>query len=62
MTKWRIAVVGIFTVSAVITPPDMLSMIALALPLIVLYATAIMMVRFVEMRQQKKKDSDLCMT
>lgn len=62
LSKWRIAVVAIFAVAALITPPDMLSMIGLAIPLIVLYGLSILMVRFVERRYQKKKDSDLCMT
>ncbi|MBX9977927.1 MAG: twin-arginine translocase subunit TatC [Alphaproteobacteria bacterium] len=48
LEKWRIAVVGIFTLAAVITPPDLLSMIGLALPLILLYGLSILMVRFLE--------------
>ncbi len=49
--KWRLAVVGIFTLAAVITPPDLFSMIALALPLILLYGLSILMVRFLESRK-----------
>lgn len=48
--KWRIAVVVIFAIAALITPPDMLSMIGLAIPLIVLYALSIMMIKFIENR------------
>lgn len=62
ISKWRIAIVAIFVVAALITPPDMLSMIGLAVPLIVLYGLSILMVRSVERRYQKKKDNDLCMT
>lgn len=43
--KWRLAIVAIFTLSAIITPPDILSMIALALPLIFLYGISIFMVK-----------------
>ena len=48
ITKWRFAVVGIFIIAAVITPPDMLSMVGLAIPLIILYGISILMVRWVE--------------
>lgn len=48
--KWRIGVVVIFAVAAIITPPDMLSMIGLAVPLMVLYGLSILMVRVVEKR------------
>lgn len=48
--KWRIAVVAIFTLSAIITPPDIFSMVALALPLILLYGIAIIMVRLSEQK------------
>jgi len=51
-TKWRFAVVGIFSVAAIITPPDILSMIGLAIPLIILYGLSILMVRWVEQRRQ----------
>lgn len=58
--KWRIAVVIIFAVAAIITPPDMLSMIGLAIPLMVLYALSIVMIKIVETR--KKKESTICTT
>ncbi len=48
--KWRLAVVGIFTLAAIITPPDLFSMLALALPLIFLYGVAIVLVRSLERR------------
>lgn len=48
ITKWRIAVVGIFIASAIITPPDILSMVGLAIPLVILYGASILMVRWVE--------------
>lgn len=49
--KWRFAIVGIFIVAAIITPPDILSMIGLAIPLIILYGVSILMVRLVEKRR-----------
>jgi sec-independent protein translocase protein TatC len=38
----RYAVVGIFILAAILTPPDILSQILLALPLLVLYAISIL--------------------
>lgn len=58
---WRIAVVIIFSIAAIITPPDILSMIGLALPLVILYGLSILMVKLIEHRK-KKKDSDTCLT
>lgn len=50
LSKWRVAVVSITALSAIITPPDLFSMIALALPLIVLYGISILMVRLCEQK------------
>jgi sec-independent protein translocase protein TatC len=50
--KWRFAVVGIFASAAIITPPDILSMIGLAIPLIILYGLSILMVVWVEHNSQ----------
>jgi len=55
--KWRIAVLLIFIVAAVITPPDVLSMLGLALPLIILYGLSIIMVTILENYRQRKSQS-----
>lgn len=52
INRWRYAVIGIFIVAAIITPPDILSMIGLAIPLIILYGLSILMVRWIEIRHQ----------
>lgn len=57
---WRIAIVTIFAIAAVITPPDMLSMIGLAIPLMILYGLSIGLVKIVE-RHRDKKDNDECL-
>jgi len=44
----RYAILGIVALSAVVTPPDMFSMISLALPLIVLYEISIWCVKLIE--------------
>lgn len=49
---WRLAVVGIAALAALITPPDVFSMVALALPLILLYGVSILVVRFLERKPQ----------
>lgn len=42
--NWRFVIVGIFSLSAIITPPDVFSMISLAVPLILLYAISILFI------------------
>src|SRR5690606_32477609 len=44
----RYAIVGIFAVSAVLTPPDAISMMIMALPTVALYELSIVAVRWVE--------------
>lgn len=59
--KWRISVVSIFAVAAVITPPDILSMVGLAAPLVVLYGLSIFAVSRIE-KAREKKEAQSCMT
>ena len=47
----RFAIVGIFAVAAVLTPPDALSMIIMALPTALLYELSIFAVAWVEKKQ-----------
>ena len=47
MNSFRYAVVLIFIIAAVLTPPDVLSQILMAIPLIFLYGVSILIVRFV---------------
>ena len=51
--KRRYAIVGIATVAAVLTPPDPLSMIAMAMPTVLLYELAVFAVAYLE-----KKDAE----
>jgi sec-independent protein translocase protein TatC len=48
----RYAIVGILVVAALITPPDPISQIGLALPMYGLYELAILSVRFVQKRRE----------
>ncbi len=52
--KWRIAILIIFVIAAFITPPDILSMLGLALPLIILYGLSIVMVSVLENYRRRK--------
>src|SRR5262249_34476171 len=53
--KRRYAIVGVFAVAAVVTPPDPFSMMSLALPIIVLYEISIWSARFVERRRAERE-------
>lgn len=47
----RYAIVGVFAVAAVLTPPDAFSMLSLAVPLVVLYEISILLVRWTEKKR-----------
>jgi sec-independent protein translocase protein TatC len=47
----KFAIVGVFAVAAVLTPPDPISQIAMAVPLMGLYEVAVQAVRFIERRR-----------
>ena len=49
----RYAIVGVFVVAAVVTPPDPISQTLLALPIILLYEISIWCVRLIERRRNK---------
>ena len=53
--KRRWAIVIAFVVAAILTPPDPLSQIGLALPTIILYEVAIWTARMIEKSQQREK-------
>jgi len=49
--KRRYAIVGAFVAAAILTPPDIISQIGLAVPTILLYEASIISVRFMERRR-----------
>src|SRR5690606_26009134 len=51
--KRRWAIVGVFVVAAVLTPPDVISQFALAVPTLALYEVSIWLVRMVEKEKEK---------
>ncbi|GBD43480.1 Sec-independent protein translocase protein TatC [bacterium HR40] len=54
----RYAIVAAFVVGAVLTPPDVISQISLALPIIALYEVSILMVRFAEKRRREREAAE----
>ncbi len=56
--KRRYAVVIIFIVAAVLTPPDIFSQISLAVPLLVLYEISIFSCRLVEKRRAEREAAE----
>ncbi|MCX8101673.1 MAG: twin-arginine translocase subunit TatC [Geminicoccaceae bacterium] len=51
----RYAIVGVFVFAAIITPPDVISQIGLAIPLIALYELSIWLVRLAEKRKAARE-------
>ncbi len=49
----RYMIVGSFAIAAVLTPPDFISQIVLALPLIVLFEASLLIMRFTERKKEK---------
>ncbi|MDX1425098.1 MAG: twin-arginine translocase subunit TatC [Kiloniellales bacterium] len=53
--KRKYAIVAVFVVAAVLTPPDPISQISLAVPIILLYEISIYMARMVERRRAREE-------
>ena len=49
----RYVIVMIFTVAAILTPPDPITQVGLAIPLLLLYELSIITVRFTEKKHKK---------
>ncbi len=55
----RYAIVGVFVVAAIVTPPDVFSQVSLAVPLVLLYEISIWLVRWMEIgRAKRDKESE----
>jgi sec-independent protein translocase protein TatC len=54
VSGWRYAIVGVFLVAAVVTPPDPISMMSLAVPICLLYFASIWCVQLIEWRRAKE--------
>lgn len=56
--KRKYAIVGMFIFAAVVTPPDVISQIGLALPLILLYEISILSVKLIERERAKREAAE----
>jgi len=54
----KFAIVGVFVVAAVLTPPDPISQVAMAVPLMGLYEVSVQAVRLIESRRKKKQAAE----
>jgi sec-independent protein translocase protein TatC len=57
LSGWRYAVVGVFILAAVVTPPDPISQTLLALPIILLYFASVACVKVIELRRGKTEEA-----
>ncbi len=53
--KRRYAIVGVFIVAAILTPPDVISQCALAVPLLILYEVSILCAKLVEKKRAERE-------
>ena len=53
--KRKYAIVGVFIIAAIFTPPDPLSQIGLAIPIILLYEISILLARLVEKQRTRRE-------
>src|SRR5690606_13194234 len=56
--KRKYAIVGVFIVAAIFTPPDPLSQVSLAVPIIILYEISILMAKMVEKKRAAAEADD----
>ena len=54
----RYAIVGVFIAAAVLTPPDIVSQFALAIPTLLLYEVSVYLVRIVERKRAAREQSE----
>jgi sec-independent protein translocase protein TatC len=55
----RYAIVAIVVVAAIVTPPDPISQLMLAVPLVLLYEISIWCVRLIELRRSREESKDM---
>ncbi|MBT4937825.1 MAG: twin-arginine translocase subunit TatC, partial [Rhodospirillaceae bacterium] len=56
--KRKYALVMVFIAAAVLTPPDIISQVGLAIPIIILYEISIIAVRAVEKKKAEREEDD----
>ena len=58
-SKRRYAIVGLFVIAAVLTPPDVISQIGLAVPGIALYEISILIARMMEKKKKAQREAEV---
>jgi sec-independent protein translocase protein TatC len=56
--KRKYAILGVFVVAAIFTPPDPISQLSLAIPIILLYELSILMAIMVEKKRKENEDEE----
>lgn len=54
----KFAIVGVFIVAAILTPPDPISQVCMAVPLMALYELSVQAVRVIDMRRKKREAAE----
>jgi sec-independent protein translocase protein TatC len=54
-SKRRYAIVLVFIIAAILTPPDVFSQLALAIPALLLYEASILSVRLIEKKREQER-------
>lgn len=55
--KRKYAIVAVFVVAAIFTPPDPLSQLALAIPIIILYEISVQIARLIDRKREEERDA-----
>ena len=56
--KRKFAILGIFAVAAILTPPDVVSQILMAIPLLVLYEISILVAKYFGKKEEEKEEEE----
>lgn len=59
VAKRRYAIVGVFIAAAILTPPDIISQLSLAIPMLILYEISIFSCRWVEKGRQQVDEAEI---
>jgi sec-independent protein translocase protein TatC len=57
-SKRKFAILGIFVVAAILTPPDVVSQILMALPLLVLYEISILVAKYFGKKEKEEEEEE----
>ena len=58
-SKRKFAILGIFAVAAILTPPDVVSQILMAFPLLLLYEISILVAKYFGKKEEEEEEKDV---